>query len=88
MSEFAVLLDEDAGTVRPRRVVDPTEARDIALTLLQIFEIPAVAKGDDGITFPDDMDERDGDLQHAILRLSDLRFPLRGSPRAQALASD
>lgn len=88
MSEHAALLDEEAGTVRPLRVVDPTEARDIALALLQIFEVPAVAKGDDGITFPDELDERDSDLQHAILRLSDLRFPLSGSPRARALASD
>lgn len=81
MSERA-LLNETTGSVRPLRVVEPQDVRDLCLQALTLFGIPAVPRGNTGIDFPDDLDDRDADLQHAVLRLVELRFPTLGDPRS------
>lgn len=81
MSERA-LLNETTGSVRPLRVVEPQDVRDLCLQALTLFGIPAVPRGNTAIDFPDDLDDRDADLQHAVLRLVELRFPTLGDPRS------
>lgn len=80
------LTEAAAEELLPRAVLSTGEMRDVLVAVLALFQIDATPVGAAGFTHPDSVDDRDGPLIDTILDLVQARFPLEGSPAADAFA--